>query len=150
MTTIFEALREDHETQRTLVDLLVKTEGESEGRQELFAKLKHELTAHAAAEERYFYVPLIEHDLTQKHARHSVAEHKEIDEFVKKLEEYEMSASQWLVTARELAHHLTHHLDEEETQIFPVAGKALGEDQKTELAAEYRADMECHLNELKA
>ena len=69
---------------------------------------------------------------------------------MKKLEEYEMSASQWLVTARQLAHHLTHHLDEEETQIFPVAGKALGEDQKTELAAEYRADMERHLNELKA
>ena len=112
--TIFEALRSDHETQRTLIDLLTKTEGASEGREELFARLKEELTAHAAAEERYFYVPLMQHDLTQDQARHSVAEHKELDDFVEQLERYDMTAPQWLITARELADRLVHHLDEEE------------------------------------
>ena len=146
MTTIFEAIREDHQTQRTLVDLLTKTEGDSEGRQELFAKLTKQLSSHAAAEERYFYVPLMEHDLTQEHARHSVAEHKELDDFVEQLEKYDMSSSQWLITARELAERLVHHLDEEEVEIFPVAGKALSEDDKLALAKEYRADMQRHLD----
>ena len=42
-TTIFEALRSDHDTQRTLVDLLTSTEGDSDGRRELFDRLKAEL-----------------------------------------------------------------------------------------------------------
>ncbi len=140
--TIFEALRADHETQRTLADLLTKTKGDSDGRNELFARLKRELEAHAGAEERYFYVPLMEHDLTQEKARHSVAEHKELDDLVEKLEEYDMSGSQWLQTAEELAHLLTHHLDEEEQEVFQLAGKALSEAEKTSLAGEYDADME--------
>lgn len=144
--TIFEALRDDHDTQRTLVDLLVKTEGDSDGRNELFDKLKLELTAHAAAEERYFYVPLMEVDLTQEAARHSVAEHKELDDFVEQLEGYEMSSSQWLQTAKELADRLLHHLEEEEKEVFPVAGKALTDAQKGSLADDYRADMERHKN----
>ena len=145
--TIFEAIRDDHETQRTLIDLLVKTEGDSDGRVDLFDRLKRELTAHAAAEERYFYVPLMEVDLTQEHARHSVAEHKELDDFVEQLEGYEMDGSQWLQTAKQLADRLLHHREEEEKEVFPVAGKALTDDQKTSLADEYRADMERHKSE---
>jgi hemerythrin superfamily protein len=90
--TIFEALRTDHDTQRTLVDLLTRTKGASDGRAELFTRLKDQLQAHAAAEERYFYVPLIERDLTQDKARHSVAEHKELDDYIERLEGYDLSA----------------------------------------------------------
>ncbi len=140
--TIFESLRRDHDTQRTLVDILVETEGDSEGRNELFAKLRSELTAHAGAEERHFYVPLMEVDLTQAAARHSVAEHKELDDLVEKLEGYDMSGPQWIQTARELRERLLHHLEEEELEVFPVAGKALSEDQKTELSRDYDADMD--------
>lgn len=145
--TIFEALRADHDKQRTLIELVIKTEGASDGREELFERLKNQLSAHAAAEERYFYVPLMEHDLTQEKARHSVAEHKELDDFVEQLEGYELSASQWLITAKEMAHRLEHHLDEEEREVFPVAGKALDDDEKTKLAVDYRDDMNRHLRE---
>ncbi len=140
--TIFESLRADHETQRTLVDLLTKTTGDSDGRNELFDRLKREMRAHAGAEERYFYIPLMEHDLTQEKARHSVAEHKELDDLVEKLEEYDMSGPQWLPTAEELAHLLIHHLDEEEQEVFQVAGKALSDDEKSSLAGEYDTDMQ--------
>ncbi len=140
--TIFEAIRDDHETQRTLIDILVETTGDSEGRNEIFDKLERELEAHAGAEERYFYVPLMEADLTQDAARHSVAEHKELDDYVEKLREYDKSSSQWLQTARELRERLLHHLEEEEKEVFPVAGKALSDDQKESLSDEYRADME--------
>lgn len=145
--TIFEALREDHEKQRTLVDLLTKTEGASDGRSELFDRLRAQLEAHAAAEERFFYAPLMEHDLTQEAARHSVAEHKELDDFVEQLEEYDQSGSQWLPTAKRLAERLIHHLDEEEREVFPVAGKALSDDEKTALGRDYRHDMERHLGQ---
>ncbi len=138
---IFEALRADHERQRELVDRLVQTEGASDERRRLFEQLKAELEAHAGAEERCFYVPLMEEDLTQDQARHSVAEHQELDDFVEQLDDYDMSGPQWIQTAKELAHRLTHHLDEEEHEVFQVAGKALTETEKTELAASYEGDM---------
>ncbi|WP_420452225.1 hemerythrin domain-containing protein [Ilumatobacter sp.] len=140
--TIFESIRDDHETQRTLIDLVVQTEGDSDGRDDLWARLKRELEAHAGAEERYFYVPLMENDTTQEAARHSVAEHKELDDFVERMDGYERSGSQWLQTAKELRERLLHHLAEEESEVFPVAGQILSDDAKTSLADDYVADME--------
>ena len=140
--TIFDVIRDDHETQRTLVSLLTETEGGSAGRAELWPRLKRELQAHAGAEERFFYVPLMEHDMTQEAARHSVAEHKELDDFIEQLDSYDMSGPQWLRTARQLAERLTHHLDEEEIEIYPVAGRVLSDAEKTSLGSEYVEDME--------
>lgn len=139
---IFEELRADHEKQRTLVDILIKTHGDSEGRQELFDRLKNELETHAMAEERHFYVPLLKNDLTQEKARHSVAEHHEMDELIEELEKTDMSSSGWLATAKKLCDQLIHHLDEEEQEVFQLAGKALTEKEKTELATKYRQTMD--------
>jgi hemerythrin-like domain-containing protein len=140
--TIFDVIRDDHETQRMLVSLLTETEGASEGRTELWSRLKQELQAHAGAEERFFYVPLMEHDMTQEAARHSVAEHQELDDLIEQLDGCDMSAPQWLQTARQLAERLTHHLDEEEIEIYPVAGRVLTDAEKTSLGSEYLEDME--------
>lgn len=136
--TIFDEIVSDHETQRTLIDLLVKTEGESEGRKEIWAKLKHELEQHAKAEERYLYNPLIKHDETQELARHSIAEHHELDELVETLENTEMVAPKWLQTAEKLRHELLHHLDEEEQEFFQQAGKVLTGPEKEDLAKSFR------------
>ncbi len=135
---IFEEIRKDHEKQRTLVDLLVKTQGDSDGRRELWSRLKEELEAHARAEERYFYNPLMNHDLTQEMARHSVHEHHEIDELIETLGETDMTAPKWLQTAEKLKEMLIHHLDEEEQEVFQQAGKALQQEEKEKLAQQFR------------
>lgn len=139
--TLFEALREDHDTQRTLLDLLIKTHGDSEGREELFAKVKKALTSHAAAEERALYIPMMEVDMTQEKARHSVAEHHEIDELVEELGDTDFSSPGWLATAKKLRDLVTHHLDEEEQEVFQLAGRALSADAKVRLAGTYREEM---------
>ena len=142
MKNIFEALRESHDKQRRLLDELTQTHGDTDKREGLFAVLKAELEHHAAAEERHFYVPLMEHDQTQEKARHSVAEHHEIDELVETLEQTDYSAPSWLVSAKKLQHLVTHHLDEEEQEVFQVAGKVLSDNEKTELARTYDEMME--------
>ena len=141
MPTIYEALRADHDRQRRLMAALLETTGDSPERRELFATLRSELDAHAAAEERHFYVALLQHDLTQGKARHSVAEHKDLDDVVEQLEDYDMSGSQWLQTARDLAHELEHHLAEEEHEVFQLAGKVLGDEESVALAGAYDASM---------
>ena len=139
--TLFEALREDHDTQRTLLGLLIKTHGDSDGREELFEKVKKALTRHAAAEERARYIPMMELDMTQEKARHSVAEHHEIDELVEELEDTDFSSPGWLASARKLHELVTHHLDEEEQEVFQLAGRALSDDAKARLANTYRDEM---------
>lgn len=139
--TVFEALRSDHETQRALADELVQTDGVVETREDVFSRIKTELAAHADAEERFFYVPLMEFDLTQDKARHSVAEHHELDELVEALDDASMESSDWLEKAKELRERLIHHLDEEEHEVFQMAGKALTETAKTDLAKSYRGEV---------
>lgn len=137
MKNIFEALRESHNEQRRLLDAVTDTHGDTNKREALFAVLKAELAHHASAEERYFYVPLIEPDRTQEKARHSVAEQHEIDELVETLEQTDYSSPGWLTSAKKLQHLVSHHLDEEEQEVFQVAGKALSASEKTELAGDY-------------
>lgn len=138
---IFESLRKDHKIQRNLYDQLVQTSGEIDERISLFNQLKKELDLHANGEERYFYVPLFEYDMTQDHARHGVAEHHTLDDLVAKLEESEMSSSAWLTYAKQLKEEVYHHLDEEKHTIFQLAGKVLEADKKQSLGDEYRSYM---------
>lgn len=139
--TVFEALRQSHDEQRRLLSMLVQTEGDSTPRDDIFGRLKAELANHAGAEERALYIPMMEHDMTQEKARHSVAEHHEIDELVEKLEATDYSSSAWLTTAKQLEHLVTHHLEEEEQEVFQLAGRALDDATKHTLAEEYLADM---------
>ena len=137
---IFEALRASHDTQRTLADNLIATAGDSPDRALLFKELKLELAAHAAAEERFFYVPLIAHDMTQEPSRHGIAEHHQMDKLVEELENTDPSSSGWLVTAKALHHKVFHHLKDEEQGVFQLAGKVLTEAQKLSLAKEYEGE----------
>ncbi|MBC7608038.1 MAG: hemerythrin domain-containing protein [Polaromonas sp.] len=137
---IFEALRTSHDTQRKLADNLIATAGDSSERALLFKELKHELAAHAAAEERFFYVPLILHDMTQEPSRHGIAEHHQMDKLVQALENTDPSSPGWLATAKELHHKVFHHLKDEEQGVFQLAGKVLTEAQKLSLAKGYEAE----------
>ena len=137
---IFEALRVSHETQRALSARLLASEPDTPERQRVFVDLKRELLAHETAEERCFYVPLIEHDETVDAARHAISEHHEMDEMVEDLEHQELNAPGWMAGAKKLCEKIEHHLKEEETRFFQEAGKVLSEAQKISLAKEYEAE----------
>ena len=141
MKNIFEALREDHNVQRNLLEKLLTTSGESERREKLFLQLKAQLDEHAKYEERFFYKPLISHDQTQEMSRHGIAEHKELDDILEELEQIEMSSPEWLKCAKKLEHKLLHHLEEEEREFFQQAGKTLTEKQKQTLAKDYLSEI---------
>jgi len=140
--TIYDALRESHETQRSLCRRLLRTTARSGDRQAIFTELRIELAAHAAAEERYLYVPMLMHDNGLDASRHALHEHHEIDELVEQLQEGKPSDRGWMNTARALSHQVHHHLREEEKKFFQVSGKLLTDAQKTKLAGQYRRDIE--------
>ncbi|HEY0201285.1 MAG TPA: hemerythrin domain-containing protein [Burkholderiaceae bacterium] len=137
---IYEALRESHEIQRSLCRKLLRAKPGDSRRKELFEALRVELAAHAAAEERYLYVPILMDDMGLNSSRHALAEHHDIDECVEDLQKLDVSGEAWLDHAKKLSEEVHHHLKEEEKKFFQVSGKILTDTQKNRLAAKYRRD----------
>lgn len=142
---IFEALRESHDRQRSYAKTLVETSGDTPERVEAYKQLKAELQAHETAEERHFYIPLMELDDGVDLSRHAIAEHHEMDEMMEELDETEMSSPAWLVIAKKLSDKVHHHLKEEEQKFFQMAGKLLNEKQKEQLAGQYEKEFNAQL-----
>ena len=140
--TIYDALRESHERQRMLCRQLLESAAEGDGRQEIFRTLRREESAHAAAEERFLYAPILMHDNGLSPSRHALSEHHCIDELFEELAKEPPSSRGWLQRARTLCEKIEHHLEEEETRFFQQSGKLLDEAAKRSLATAYRADYE--------
>ena len=139
--TIFQALLVSHETQRELSARLQESQPIEE-RQRVFEELKRELAAHETAEERFFYVPLMQYDEGMDLSRHAIAEHHEMDEMVETLEKTDPHAAEWQECMRKLVHKIEHHLKEEEDKFFPQAGEVLSEEEKQQLGTGYLAEFE--------
>jgi hemerythrin-like domain-containing protein len=137
---IFEALLQSHERQRAICKRLLADIGDPKEREQTFSELKIEMAAHETAEERAFYVPLIEHDDTVDPARHGIAEHHEMDEMVEDIEKAQAGSAEWLEAVGKLVHKVGHHLDEEEQKFFPQAKKVIEKDRQQELGALYQQE----------
>lgn len=142
MKNIFEVLKDSHEKQRLLLDTLLRTSGDTPARREFYQDLKQELQNHAIAEERYFYSPLIDSDQTVGLSRHGIAEHHEIDEIIEKIDNTDWDSPAWLTLLKSLREKVQHHLDEEEQEFFPLAGKVMSGQQKQSLAQDYEDQRE--------
>lgn len=122
---IFEDLKKDHDRQRKLLEQLGETSGASDERKTLFETLRQELQAHAAAEEESLYATMLGMPDLREDARHSVSEHKEVDDMLGELVAMELGSKAWLMKFREMRHRYLHHIDEEEEEMFPAAARQL-------------------------
>ena len=138
--TIYDALHESHERQRSLCRRLLRAKPGTQARISLFKELHVELAAHAAAEERFLYAPSLMHDAGLHSSRHALHEHHEIDELVEDLHKADAAGGQWLAVARKLSRKVHHHLREEESKFFQVTGKLLSATAKRQAAQRYRKD----------
>lgn len=139
---IYKSIKRDHDIQRDLCAKLIETSGATEERKDLWTKLKKELEVHAVAEERYFYSPLIDSDKMQEDARHGMAEHHEMDELIKELNDTDMSSPHWLATAKKLAEKVEHHLKDEEEEFFVKAKDIYSSSEAASLAKGYEETMQ--------
>jgi hypothetical protein len=110
-------------------------------RQLLFLQLKVELMAHAAAKERHLYVPLLMEDGGLDASRHALHEHHEIDELLEELSVRNKKQAGWIATAKKLSFKVRHHLKEEESKFFQVAGRLLSDTKKQQLAGKYTREL---------
>ncbi|HQR20601.1 MAG TPA: hemerythrin domain-containing protein [Burkholderiaceae bacterium] len=131
---IFDAIRESHDQQRDLCRKLTASRHNLAARQVLFLQLKVELMAHAAAEERHLYVPLLIEDGGLDTSRHALHERREVDELPDASSVRIEKQAGWITTAKTLSFKVRHHLKEEESKFFQIAGRLLSATKKKQPA----------------
>ena len=134
-TDIFERLKQDHDRHRELLAQIFASEGHDGRRERLFEKFKIEVTAHAAAEEETLYATMLAREDLRHDAVHSVAEHKEIGDLLQDIAQTDIRSADWRAEFQKLADRYTHHIDEEEEEMFPAAAEGLSEEKVKELRA---------------
>ena len=132
---IFERLKQDHDKHRALLAERFASEGKPEQREKLFERFKIEVTAHAAAEEETLYATMLAREELRHDAVHSVAEHKEIGDLLQEIAATDIRSDDWRAEFQKLADRYTHHIDEEEEEMFPAAAEGLSDEKVTELRA---------------
>jgi hypothetical protein len=122
---IFGRLVEDHDRHRALISMIQETHGDSDDRKALFEELTREVKAHAAAEEQALWSSVLRDPKTTDDARHAIAEHKQIDDFLADLAARDMASPGWLRRFEKLKEKYLHHIREEEQEQFVAAEKHL-------------------------
>lgn len=130
---IFQDLKADHDRHREMLTKL--GEATDAGlRADLFEELRKELQAHAAAEEESLYATMLGNPDLRDEARHSVSEHKEVDDYLGELIKLDPASSEWTETFEKMRHRYLHHIDEEEEDMFPEASEKLSAEAEERLA----------------
>ncbi|WP_066798354.1 hemerythrin domain-containing protein [Sphingomonas soli] len=129
---IFQDLKADHDRHRAMLKELAAANYAD--RAELFEALRIEISAHAAAEEESLYATMLANPDLRDEARHSVSEHKEIDDFFGELAELDPKSAEWTAKFKEMRHRYEHHIDEEEEEMFPSAAEKLSGEEEQRLA----------------
>lgn len=138
--TIFEDLRASHEIQRALARTMTHARASADNHRAAFLALARELDAHAVAEERHFYVPLLMDDAGLSVTRHALADHRKAEKWVEQLRGVDPTSDRFGELAKCLSAEVRDHLDEEEHGTFQLAGKLLSKTRQQQLSRAYRAE----------
>jgi hemerythrin superfamily protein len=131
---IYADLKADHDRQRDLIARIEDTSRKDEERRALFEELRKELQAHAAAEEEALYAVMLANPELRDEARHSVSEHKEVDDLLGELTQKDTSSLFWMGKFKTMRDRYLHHIEEEEEEMFPAASKELSTETEATIA----------------
>ncbi|MBX9805844.1 MAG: hemerythrin domain-containing protein [Alphaproteobacteria bacterium] len=142
---IFTYLKRDHETVAELFDKILSTRS-SDKRKAIFDEVAKELLIHIQAESSTFYEALRAFEEAAELIGHAEKEHTEVKDYITKIYKISIESEKWIEQFGELKHSVTHHVEEEEGDIFEMAKRVLSNEQATQLALDMRTLKE----ELKA
>jgi hemerythrin-like domain-containing protein len=108
---------------------------QSEADPAVFPEFVRHLIVHHTMEEKYFY-DLLEQVATARHdALEAVNEHHIIELIIKDAEGFPKTHENFPVKVEGLGEYTSHHLDEEEQEIFPMARQVFSNDDLNTLGA---------------
>ncbi|WP_238164693.1 hemerythrin domain-containing protein [Kribbella pittospori] len=124
-----------------------KLKDSPEKRPNLLPVLTTLLTAHSRAEEAEVY-PVAAAEAGEKdEVSHSQQEHIEADELLAKLAETDPESAEFETVLQNLIDAVSHHVEEEETEVLPGMRSSLSDERRTELGEAFVASRKQHLGE---
>jgi hemerythrin superfamily protein len=127
-----ELLKADHDKVDKLFQKVKATE-EGEEHKELFKKIKAELDVHTHIEEKIFYPRLKEEEELKDITLEGVEEHHQAKMFLRELASLSEDSEKFEPKLKVLMEDITHHVQEEEGEMFPKVQKVINEDELKEL-----------------
>ena len=144
-------LKQDHDAVKKLLDELERTtERGIKTRQELFARLKSDLTVHEVIEEEIFYPALKEHPKAKDIVLEAYEEHNVVDAIMGEMSALPVDDETWGAKATVMKENIEHHIEEEEGEMFKQARRVFDEAELEELGARMAARRQTAMQEAAA
>ncbi|MDX2215225.1 MAG: hemerythrin domain-containing protein [Oculatellaceae cyanobacterium bins.114] len=137
-TDILALIEADH---RTVEKLFTEAESAKGAKkvQECFDQIYKELNLHAYAEELVFYPAMQEYEDTQEYIEEAEEEHNSVKILLEEMKTLEPNGSEFKTRMMHLKESVTHHVEEEESEIFEAVRGCMGEQELQELGQEFQA-----------
>jgi len=127
-------LTDDHRAVKKLLsELASTTEHGVKTREELFTRIKADLTVHEIIEEEIFYPALKEHPKAKDIVLEAYEEHNVVDTLMGELSSLPFDDERWGAKAKVMQENIEHHIEEEEGDMFKKARQAFDEAELEEL-----------------
>ena len=115
-------LTDDHrKVKKLLSELETTTERGVKTREELFTRIKADLTVHEIIEEEIFYPALKEHPKAKDIVLEGYEEHNVVDTLMSELSALPFDHETWGAKAKVMQENIEHHIEEEEGEMFKKA-----------------------------
>ncbi len=127
---VYDVIKRQHDTTRSTLEQLSDTTSRAEKtRKQLFDSFKRDLWAHNKVEEAVFYSVLRNYKDIRDEALEAFAEHHVLNSLVEELETIPVTDDNWTAKFSALTDVLSHHMQEEEGEVFGMARKLLSAEQ---------------------
>ncbi len=127
---LFSLLKQDHKKVRDLFEQIEEDgEAEMEFQGDLFSQIEDELQLHMDGEEGFFYPALEKSEKSHEKALESYEEHHVTKMLLGEFGDLAQDDERWKAKIKVLKEVVTHHIEEEEKEIFKIAKRALGREE---------------------
>jgi hemerythrin-like domain-containing protein len=131
------ALEKDHNILREHLGTLKDKDANLKDIKRAFLELVPELNSHTKREEQVLYKFLLTKSELKQMGHEGFEEHSIVNQLLKALEAKPQHNDKWRAKAKTMAEIIEHHLNEEESQVFPQVKKYLTTDLDEELCHRY-------------
>jgi hemerythrin-like domain-containing protein len=140
----FEMLKNDHAKVSSLFEQIEATT-DTTTRQGLFTQVKQELDVHTHIEETILYPALKQPAETREITEEAYEEHQEVKDLLAELAATPADSEEWSDMIVELKENVEHHVEEEESEMFPKARTVLSAEQIADIGARMAAEKQQQL-----
>ena len=133
-----EILKEDHKKVSDLFAKVEATESEKQ-HQDLFERIKTELETHTHIEETVLYPALEQHEDLKDMVLEAYEEHKQVKTLIREISRLSEGSEKFDAKLKVMGENVEHHVEEEETEMFPKIRKHFSEEKLVQIGQELEA-----------